>query len=94
MIKPILKSGSNSLFENYRSISLLNYISDSQFGFLQNRSTVQQLLIFFNLLTNQANNKSSVDVIYLDFKKAFDLMSHVKHLEKLWAFGITENVWH
>ena len=65
-----------------------------QFGFLQNRSTLQQLLIFFNLLTNQANNKSSVDVIYLDFKKAFDSVSHVKLLEKLWAFGITDNVWH
>ena len=114
LIKPILKSGSNFLVENYRPISLLciaskilekiihnkisgyviNYISDSQFGFLQNRSTLQQLLIFFNLLTNQANNKSSVDVIYLDFKKAFDSVSHVKLLEKLWAFGITDNVWH
>ena len=73
---------------------MINYISDSQFGFLQNRSTLQQLLIFFNLLTNQANNKSSVDVIYLDFKKALDSVSHVKLLEKLWAFGITNNVWY
>ena len=73
---------------------MITYISDSQFGFLQNRSTLQQLLIFFNLLTNQANNKSSVDVIYLDFKKAFDSVSHIKLLEKLWAFGITDNVWH
>ena len=70
LIKPILKSGSNSLVENYRPNFLLciaskilekiihikisgyviNYISDSQFGFQQNRSTLQQL-IFFNLLT-------------------------------------------
>ena len=71
---------------------MINYISDSQFGFLQNRSTLQQLLIFLNLLTNQANNKSSVDVIYLDFKKALDSVFHVKLLEKLWAFG--DNVWH
>ena len=67
LIKPILKSGSNSLVENYRPISLLciaskilekmihnkisgyviNFISDSQFGFLQNRSTLQQFLFFF-----------------------------------------------
>ena len=108
LIKPILKSGSNFLVENYRPISLLciaakilekiihnkisgymiNYISDSQSGFLKNQYTLQQLLIFFNLLTK----KSSVDVIYLDFKKAFDSVSHVKLLEKLWAFGITDNV--
>ena len=72
---------------------VINYISDSQFGFQQNRSTLQQLL-FFNPLTNKANNKSLVDVVYLDFKKAFDSVSHVKLLEKLWAFGITDNVWH
>ena len=82
------------IIHNKISGYVINYISDSQFGFLQNRSTLQQLLIFFNLRTNQANNKSLVDVIYLDFKKAFDSVSNVKLLEKLWAFGITDNIWH
>ena len=75
LIKPIPKSGSNSLVENYRPISLLcitskilekivhNYIAEhlfsnisaSQFGFLKGRSTLQQLPIFFNLLTNNVS---------------------------------------
>ena len=73
---------------------VLNSISDSQFGFLHDRSSLQQLLIFFKLLTNRVSNKSQVDVIYLDFKKAFDSVSHNKLLQKVWAFGITGNVWH
>ena len=73
---------------------VLNSISDSQFGFLYDRSSLQQLLIFFKLLTNRVSNKSQVDVIYLDFKKAFDSVSHNKLLQKVWVFGITGNVWH
>ena len=55
----------------YKKISgyVINYISDSQFGFLQNRSTLQQLLIFFNLLTNQANNKSLVESFTLILRR-------------------------
>ena len=37
--------------------------------------------------------QTQVDVIYLDFKKAFDSVSHSKLLEKLWVFGITGGVW-
>ena len=39
------------------------------------------------------SSKTQVDVIYLDFKKAFDSVSHSKLLEKLWVFGITGGVW-
>ena len=53
--------------------SIVDFVSDSmsvsQFGFLCGRSTLQQMLVFFNSLLNSA---SQTDVIYLDFKKAFD----------------------
>ena len=65
-------------------------ISDSQFGFLRGRSTLQQLLIFFKILHNSS---SQIDVIYLDFRKAFDSVSHNELLLKLWNFGITGKLW-
>ena len=33
------------------------------------------------------------DVIYLDFKKAFDSVAHSELLGKLWSFGIVGNLW-
>ena len=65
------------------------HISASQFDFLPNRSTLQQLLLFLNEIVN---SRSPVEVIYLDFKKAFDSVAHHELLHKLWNFGITGNV--
>ena len=65
-------------------------LSLSQFGFLRGRSTLQQLLIFFNILLS---SPSQSDVIYLDFRKAFDSVAHNELLYKIWKFGITGNLW-
>ena len=74
--------------------SIVDFVSDSisvsQFGFLRGRSTLQQMLVFFNTLLSSA---SQTDVIYLDFKKAFDSVAHNKLLCKLWKFGITGDLW-
>ena len=51
-------------------------ISPSQFGFLRNRSTAQQLLTFLNCMHESLQAKTQSDVIYLDFRKAFDSVSH------------------
>ena len=70
-------------------------ISPSQFGFLKNHSTLQQLLIFLDSIYKSFDNKKShVDTIYLDFKKAFDSVPHNELLYKLWSFGITGDLWH
>ena len=39
------------------------------------------------------DNKSQVDTIYLDIKKAFDAVSHNEILAQLWSAGIVKNVW-
>ena len=69
--------------------SIVDFVSDSisvsQFGFLRGRSTLQQMLVFFNTLLSSA---SQTDVIYLDFKKAFDSVAHNELL-----FGITGDLW-
>ena len=65
-------------------------ISCHQFGFQKHKSTLQQLLLYFNDL---CISKSPVDTIYLDFTKAFDSISHNKLLLKLWSIGINGNLW-
>ena len=72
---------------------VMNSVSPLQFGFLKGRSTLQQLLIFFNSIINPADNSSQTDVVYLDFKKAFDSVAHNELLCKLWHFGITDSLW-
>ena len=67
---------------------LLNSISLHQFGFLPNRSTLQQMLLFIDKLLYFRDQKTSVDVIYLDIRKAFDTVSHELLLSKLKSLGI------
>ena len=65
-------------------------ISSFQFGFTKNRSTVHQLLLFINQIFSSFGQ---TDVIYIDFRKAFDSVPHNELLLKSWHFGITSNLW-
>ena len=69
-------------------------ISHFQFGFTKNSSTLHQLLLFINHIYTSFEEKSQTDVIYLDFKKAFDSVPHNELLVKRWSFGITGSLWH
>ena len=75
-----------------RIISYLNEracLSTSQFGFRSGRNTVLQLLEYQNVITRAIENGSVVDVLYLDFQKAFDKVPHKELLFKLQTqFGI------
>ena len=68
-------------------------LNKSQFGFLQNRSCLTQLLSSFSQIYDSIENKNQCDVIYLDFRKAFDSVPHNELLFKLWRFGITGPLW-
>lgn len=65
-----------------------NKISKQQHGFLARHSTCSQLIEAVNDWTIGLNSKSSVDVVYIDFKKAFDSVVHSKLLYKLSCVGI------
>ena len=51
-------------------------IKDSQFGFTKGRSCLSNLLKFLEEVTRYVEEGYPVDVIYLDFSKAFDRVPH------------------
>ena len=55
-----------------------NLISDSQHGFLKQRSTLSNLLHSVRHWLSSLNSGKSTDVIYVDFSKAFDSVAHSK----------------
>ena len=67
-------------------------ISKQQHGFLSKRSTTTNLLETLNEWTLALNDKASVVTAYIDYSKAFDVVSHNKLLYKLAAYGISGNL--
>ena len=68
-----------------------NLLSNEQHGFIRKRSTLSQHITLLNLLTNYHDTKTPVDMIYLDFSKAFDCVSHIKLSYVLQNFKIDVN---
>lgn len=63
--------------------ALQNSFHPSQHGFLRGRSTVSNLVIFNDFLTEAMDNGHQVDVIQTDSNKAFDRIDHKLLLSKL-----------
>ena len=63
-------------------------INPSQHGFLKSRSCLTHLLCFFEEITKWVNEGSPVEVIYLDFQKAFDKVPHPRLIFKLKSHGM------
>ena len=68
---------------------IISHTSPHHFGFLNNKSTLHQLLILFNSIINSQNQ---TDVIYLDLRKAFDSVPYNELLIKLRSMGISGNL--
>ena len=70
-------------------------ISNKQHGFVPFGSCMSNLLICIEMWSEMIEANCSMDVIYTDFAKAFDRVSHAKLLQKIKSVGIVGNtcVW-
>jgi len=59
-------------------LSTNNILHQAQRGFTKGRSTLTNLLESVNDWTLCLQNKQQVYVVYIDFRKAFDVVSHKK----------------
>ena len=67
-------------------------LNSSQHGFLKARSCLTNMLCFLEETTKWIDVGSPVDIIYLDFQKAFDKVPHQRLLLKLKSHGIGDSI--
>ena len=65
---------------------------DAQHGFVPGRSCMTQLLVTLELWSEMMDVGDPIDVIYLDFRKAFDTVPHKRLIRKLEAYGIKGDI--
>jgi len=63
-------------------------ITEAQFGFRPNHSTIHPLLHLDNFVTQAFNERKHVVAIFCDLRKAFDCVNHKILLNKLRAIGV------
>jgi len=63
-------------------------IRPSQPGFIKGRSCLTNLISFYDQVTRLLDEGKAVEIIYLDFSRAFDTVPHSILLEKLAARGL------
>ena len=67
-------------------------LSNMQFGFRKGRSTEDQMLLIYDRVSKLVDTGKIVDVAYLDYSKAFDLVSHQLLIDKLSLLGFDRHI--
>jgi hypothetical protein len=95
--RPIsLLSSISKILEKIIATSLTNHlelnklINENQYGFLRGRSTVHSLTKVTNRIAKDLNDKKFVVGLFLDLRKAFDVVSHDILIDKLQRLGIKD----
>ena len=70
----------------------INYISPVQYAFVKGRSCVSQVITVLDDWTKTLDEGGNIDVIYTDFKKAYDSVAHQRLLKKVENAGIKGKV--
>ena len=68
-------------------------LSERQFGFVPGRSCTLQLLVCVEEWSRSIDDGKQIDVIYTDYSRAFDTVSHRKLMQKLHGLGVQGNMW-
>ena len=69
-------------------------IRPSEHGFTNGRSCPTNLISFYDKVTCLVDEGKAVDVVYLDFSKAFDTIPHNMLMEKLAAHSLDGRTLH
>ena len=81
------------VFEHFLYEKIMHYVKDkisvSQHGFISGRSTVTNLFVMSQYISDHLDKSSQVDVVYTDFSKAFDHLDHNRLLYKLQSFNFS-----
>ena len=68
-------------------IWLNKLISIEQHGYVPSKACVSNLLECLDMTTNAQHKHRKLEILYTDFMKAFDKVSHIKLIHKLRAYG-------
>ena len=92
-IQPVLAKVFEKLVNNQLRNHTKHLISDSQHGFVPNRSCFSNLACYSDYITKHIDDKCEVHSIYTDFSKAFDVVPHNLLIHKMQSrFGISDNI--
>ena len=84
------------VYEKFIRTHILNFIKDkiisNQHGFVQGKSTLSNLLETIDCINEFLSDDNYADILYLDFSKAFDSVSHYRLLIKMQNLGISTNM--
>ena len=97
--RPIsLFSSISKILEKFVANQLINHLEynkllyEHQYGFQHNKSTIHNLVHLTNFVSKELNEKKFVIGVFLDLKKAFDVVNHSILLKKLNHLGLNGRV--
>ena len=74
-------------------VDRLKILADKQHGFRSRRSCETQLIVTIDSIAKSFAHGEQVDIILLDFSKAFDKVPHQRLLHKLDFYGFRGTTW-